>query len=511
MSQVVLIYPPVSKPGEVPLGVARLKSTLSHSGISCTVTDANLDGLHFLLSQPILGKDKWTRDAASQIQSHLEALKQGTAFRSIDHYNRIVRDLGRVLQYQGKNYHAFLGLADFGHPEWSLAKSDDLLASAERPESNPFFPYYHDQLLPFIMDENPEMIGLSVQFLSQAFCAFALLGLIRRTMPHVRLVVGGGLITSWMQLSSWHDPFHGLLDYCVSGPGEPFFLSYFRKTESICFPTPDLSSFQTERALSPGVVLPYNTSTGCFWRQCRFCPECAEGNAYIPVPQNRVLEDLTHLCQRHSPSLIHFLDNALAPSLLKQIVQTPFSAPWYGYVRFHSDLLDVDFCRELRASGCVMLKLGLESGDQEVLDVMHKGIDLDVVSRILFNLKSASIQTYVYVLFGTPYESEHQARQTLLFVKRHADAIGFINPAIFNMPAESDETRRFVTRPFSEGDLSLYVDFEHPTGWDRLSVRHFLDREFKRDSDVSKILRRTPKVFTSNHAPFFAIFGRHEC
>ncbi|MDH4027789.1 MAG: radical SAM protein, partial [Nitrospirota bacterium] len=83
--------------------------------------------------------------------------------------------------------------------------------------------------------------------------------------------------------------------------------------------------------------------------------------------------------------------------------------------------------------------------------------------------------------------------------------IGFLNVALFNMPVCGPEAAEFRTGSFYEGDLSLYTDFTHPGGWDRKRVRQFLDNEFKKHPAVSEILRKDPPVFTSNHAPFFAI------
>jgi radical SAM superfamily enzyme YgiQ (UPF0313 family) len=65
-------------------------------------------------------------------------------------------------------------------------------------------------------------------------------------------------------------------------------------------------------------------------------------------------------------------------------------------------LTDDDFCLALKKSRCVMLKLGIESGDQGVLDQLNKGIDLLTVSAVLKSLKRAGIATYVYLLFRTP-------------------------------------------------------------------------------------------------------------
>ena len=215
------------------------------------------------------------------------------------------------------------------------------------------------------------------------------------------------------------------------------------------------------------------------------------------------MDDIGLLVERTGPVLLHFLDNAISPAPLRALADRPPGVAWYSFARVSPLLTDVDFCRALHQSGCVMLKLGLESGDQGVLDAMHKGIDLGMVSRALAALHEAGIATYVYLLFGTPAESRAAAGRTLEFVARHSRAITFLNLAVFNMPVCSPEARTLAVRDFYEGDLSLYTNFTHPHGWDRKTVRRYLDQEFKRHPAVSKILRRDPPLFTSNHAPFF--------
>jgi len=155
-----------------------------------------------------------------------------------------------------------------------------------------------------------------------------------------------------------------------------------------------------------------------------------------------------------------------------------------------------------------MLKLGLESGDQRVLDSMQKGVNLEGVSSALKNLKEAGIAAYIYLLFGTPQEGLIEARRTLEFVVKHHDGIGFLNLAIFNMPIYGPEAKKMETKTFYEGDLSLYTSFDHPKGWSRQLIRQFLDKEFKRHPAIAPILKRDPPVFTSNHAPFFVIKER---
>jgi radical SAM superfamily enzyme YgiQ (UPF0313 family) len=190
---------------------------------------------------------------------------------------------------------------------------------------------------------------------------------------------------------------------------------------------------------------------------------------------------------------------------MRAISDHPPGVPWYGFTRISHHLTDLDFCLALKRSGCVMLKLGLESGDQTVLDSLQKGTNLEEVSSALKNLKKAGIATYIYLLFGTPPEGLIEARRTLEFVVKHHDGIGFLNLAIFNMPVYSPDAQEMETKLFYEGDLSLYASFNHPRGWSRQFVRQFLDKELKRHPAISAILRRDPPLFSSNHAPFFVM------
>ena len=504
MTRVLIIHPPVAKPGEPPAGAARIRGFLEENHVSCRVLDAGLEGIRFLLQKQPEIQDTRTANAWRNRDRSLNALKSGSAFSTVDHYNRIVGSLNRLLFLHGRKYGYSLDLANCTHDFLSPLSSRDLRRCAEKPENDPFHDYYRDSLISSVRNYRPDMIGISVNFLSQAFSAFSLTGLLKREFPGCRIVAGGGLITSWMQKPDWNNPFSGLVDHCVRGSGEVFFNEILKlNVPGRRVSMPVYNDFYRQHYLSPGFVLPYNTSSGCYWNRCSFCPEPAEGSRYHPLPRERAVREIRQLCRVNRPVLIHFLDNALAPAFLKTLISNAPGVPWYGYVRFTSHFLDPDFCRKLKASGCAMLKIGLESGDQRVLDHLNKGIDLKMVSKSLFNLHQAGIPLYIYLLFGTPHESEESAGMTMRFVADHHECINYINPAVFNMPAAGHEARLYHTRYFSGGDLSLYVDFHHPLGWDRIRVRHFLDRVLFRHPDIAGIRRMTPKTFTSSHAPFF--------
>lgn len=518
----LLISPPVAKPSEPPAGIAKLQAALHSHGIPCQVLDANLEGLLWLLKQPAAAGDTWSRRAVKNLPGNLDSLRHIDTYHSPDRYARAVRDVNRVMAAATGKSGVVAGLADYQHPHLSPLRSSDLIAAAEHPGQNPYYPYFEKRLAEILepragqragispapyeegADAAVRVVGFSLNYLSQALCTFAMIGHIRARFPGLRIVLGGGLVTSWMKRPGWKNPFGGLVDQLVAGPGEiPLLALCGVDVVQQGHVAPDYRNLPMHDYLAPGFILPYSGGSGCYWNECTFCPERAEGNPYRPVPAKRAMADLQLLSEQTRPALLHLLDNAISPALMGAMIDSPLQAPWYGFARFDGDLADIDYCLALKRSGCIMLKLGLESGDQGVLDRLHKGIDIKMAAQVLTNLKQAGIAVYLYLLFGTPAETLAEARNTLGFVVRHRETIGFLNLALFNMPICGHDAEEYGTKPFYEGDLSLYTGFRHPRGWDRKLVRQFLAGEFKREPSVAAILRKDPPLFTSNHAAFF--------
>jgi radical SAM superfamily enzyme YgiQ (UPF0313 family) len=557
---ILFIHPPVVKPCEPPAGIGKLCGFLRREGIPVSVLDANLEGLLGLLENSAAAEtnpeDRWTARARRSCSSHLDTLRDLPSYRRLSRYRRAVSDLERLLDRAAVNGAARPGLGNFRHPCLSPVRSGDLIRAAETPEENPFYSWFVKRIEGCLELEAPSFVGFSLNYLSQAITTFAMIGFLNRTCPGLTLILGGGLVTSWLSRPGWKNPFRGLVDHVIAGPGEGPLRDLLRPSVSPRLSTltstlsrqgrglhdipspggrehkggggdehpdispplaggdkgegvipahvpPDYDGLPLHDYLSPGTILPYSASRGCWWRKCVFCPERAERNPYVSVPPERVISDLAALREKTSPVLIHLLDNAVSPALLEAMAKNPPGAPWYGFARITPHLTDPDFCRSLKRSGCVLLKLGLESGDQDVLDQLEKGIRLGEASRALKTLREAGISAYGYLLFGTPAENGESAPRALDFIVKHGDCVDFLNVAVFNLPVFAAPSLKLETRDFYEGDLSLYVDFSHPRGWNRQQVRMFLDREFRRHPAIAPILRRDPPVFTSNHAPFF--------
>lgn len=503
----LLIFPPLAKACEPPAGITRLAGFLRGNNHECNIWDANLEGQLYLLAKQQTPVDTWSKRAWKNIQRNLKALQSHALYDNTDRYQRAVRDINRVLAQSCLGTDVTINLADYQDEKLSPHNSHDLLLAAREYKNNIFFPFFKQHLPPLLARQDDQWIGISINYLSQALPAFALAGFIREKYPRFTTIAGGGLITSWLRSPEWINPFTELFTHLIAGPGESPLLELLGSQSTHNHQAPDFNDLALDKYLSPGLLLPYSASTGCYWNRCSFCPEKAENNPYVKLSSDQVMKDLHELTQTYHPVTIHLLDNAVAPSLMKHLIAKPIGTHWYGFARVSQELSDPQFCIDLKKSGCIMLKLGIESGSQTVLDAMDKGINLAMVEKTLLALQHAGIATYVYLLFGTPSETLNKARQTLDFTVRNAAGITFLNLAVFNLPRHSAENDFLELRDFSSGDLGLYSDFQHPLGWNRKKVRNFLATEFKTEPVIRSILQRDPPFFTSNHAPLMV----HRC
>ncbi|MEI6609586.1 MAG: radical SAM protein, partial [Deltaproteobacteria bacterium] len=323
--KIILIHPPLTKPTEPPAGIAKLSSCLKANGIEHSVIDANLESILYLLkdtSSKNKSTNRWTARACKNRESNLAALQDVTTYQNISRYRRVVADTNHLLNVAGKCCGVDLSLADYRDLSLSPVKSTDLISAADKSQTNPFYPYFQHRLIN-ALEENPDFIGFSLNYLSQALCTFAMIGFVKQIAPQQKIILGGSLITSWMKLGIHKKIFQGLVDEMVAGPGEEKLLKLLGVKKGLLNCPPDYSGFPLTEYFSTGVILPYSSASGCYWRKCAFCPEKAEGNAYLPLEASQVTEELGSLTKQMNPSLIHLLDSSMSPLLLSSLANTP--------------------------------------------------------------------------------------------------------------------------------------------------------------------------------------------
>jgi len=88
---------------------------------------------------------------------------------------------------------------------------------------------------------------------------------------------------------------------------------------------------------------------------------------------------------------------------------------WRGSIRVVPS--SVEMYRMMKESGCKELSFGIESGDQEVLDLMNKGIKMANNIKAIQNAKEVGILTRALMMMGTPGETRETLYANMGFVE----------------------------------------------------------------------------------------------
>jgi len=301
--KIILIHPPVSKCPEPPAGLGKLSACLKTNNVQHDIIDANMEGILFLLeyASRLNTNDRWSIRACKKMEENLAALRNITTYRNLSRYQRAVTDINHLLNIAGKQCNVDLSLADYQDKNLSPVNSSDLIATSENPQANPFYSYFENRLTN-ALERDPAFIGFSLNYLSQALCTFAMIGFIKKIQPGQKIILGGSLVTSWIKLGAHRNIFHGLVDEMVAGAGEQTLLELLNIENGKTDCPPDYNGFPLDQYLSPGLILPYSSARGCYWHKCSFCPEKAEGNAYLPLEVSQVATELQALTQPETHS-----------------------------------------------------------------------------------------------------------------------------------------------------------------------------------------------------------------
>ena len=145
--------------------------------------------------------------------------------------------------------------------------------------------------------------------------------------------------------------------------------------------------------------------------------------------------------------------------------------------------------------------LGVESGDDEILKTIGKGITVDQVRRAVRVIKDAEIAVDAYFILGHPNDTEHTVRKTIdLAVELNTDtiAVGLMVPypgtGIYEMALRGEGGYRLLSEDWSQydkyGGKALELEglpYEKLLKWQRRAVIDLYLKNF-RPVDLLKYL-----------------------
>jgi radical SAM superfamily enzyme YgiQ (UPF0313 family) len=176
----------------------------------------------------------------------------------------------------------------------------------------------------------------------------------------------------------------------------------------------------------PVKKFPFLTSIsgrGCPFH-CSFCvlPQVLMGQKYRLRSPKNVVDEIEHDLSSF-PYLkgIMFEDDTMLVNkkrcrdICLEILERGIDIWWGCNVR--ADVTDLDLLKLMRKAGCQLFVVGYESGVQEILNNVNKGIKIQAAKEFTKLAKKAGIHVHGCFIIGLPGETRETALQTLSYIK----------------------------------------------------------------------------------------------
>jgi radical SAM superfamily enzyme YgiQ (UPF0313 family) len=189
-------------------------------------------------------------------------------------------------------------------------------------------------------------------------------------------------------------------------------------------------------------TMPVITARGCVFR-CTFCHFVFWDDPYRYRSPQSILAEVRRNIGRYGASYMNFWDD-LSFGSLKQaerladaILESDLEFNWNAAVRVdlfgdprHPYEKRLEVARKFREAGCLNLGFSLESGSQEILNMMNKHITPQYFYDQVTILKDVGITCSTSVVFGYPLETRKTIGQTFDMCLRAGvyPSIGFLMP-----------------------------------------------------------------------------------
>jgi len=363
------------------------------------------------------------------------------------------------------NYSVFAGERTFARVLFpQLARNDDRYAQDVLTGQASFQPWqiarvmrlrffaqpFLDYCLHAVDWSRYSVIGFSSTF-EQNLASLALARRLKERYPEKVIVFGGGNCAGEMGLQihrsfPWIDyVFTGEADFTfpelvrrlrAGDPAREDIPGYVRREQAASvatpagpplrdldtLPYPNYDDFFRQLALSPlvhrvGVLLPIETSRGCWWgekQHCTFCGLARDEAVFRAKSAKRTLSDMEYLASRYGVKYLGPVDNILSmkyfDTLLPELKQRRSGIRLLYETKAN---LKRDQVALLRDAGVVSIQPGIESLSDHQLRLMRKGVTALQNVQLLKWCEEFGVRVHWNHLYGFPGEREDDYRDAI--------------------------------------------------------------------------------------------------
>ncbi|MCF8112152.1 MAG: B12-binding domain-containing radical SAM protein [Desulfobacteraceae bacterium] len=168
---------------------------------------------------------------------------------------------------------------------------------------------------------------------------------------------------------------------------------------------------------TPGATMV--TSRGCPYK-CSYCDRSVFKSGYRYNSAHYIYEHMKYLRKRFGVRHINIYDDLFTlhrdriARLCELLASKPLGINFNCAVRVgHTD---DELLRMLKAAGCLMVSLGIETGDPELLAIHKPGVYIEEVKDTVKRIQAAGLRAKGLFMMGLPGESEESIKKTSDFV-----------------------------------------------------------------------------------------------
>jgi radical SAM superfamily enzyme YgiQ (UPF0313 family) len=174
------------------------------------------------------------------------------------------------------------------------------------------------------------------------------------------------------------------------------------------------------------------TTKGCPYA-CTFCANRRQRIRFRPI--EAVIDEIEFLKRNYDIDSFYILDDTFC---LKEdrvlqfadgLISRGLNMFWGAETRVN--LLTENMVKHMKKAGCIQIDFGVESGSQESLDRMNKGIKVQDTKRVFALCRKYGLRTFANIMFNTPGETEEDVRKTIKLMK---EIKATINAVLLTVP-----------------------------------------------------------------------------
>lgn len=304
-----------------------------------------------------------------------------------------------------------------------------------------------DRVSKAVTDKSFKVVGCTNHF-EQTASSVALLNRIKRLRPDIVTIMGGANCEG--EMGQGIATLSPAIDYVFSGEGDVVFPDFLRRAlqgelpqERIIYGRPcmnldvvpltdfsefyeQLEGFTPSLAAKPeDIVLPYETSRGCWWgekQRCKFCGFNRAGLEFRQKSPERVIADLQQLLTRYTFDHIWLTDNIMSQNYFKTLF--PRLGDSVPGLKIHCEQkanLSLDQVVLLKRAGIEHFQAGIESLSTPILKLMNKGVSARQNIALLRYVRSVGIKMSWNIIWAFPGDqpSDYQDMLSLMPLLHH--------------------------------------------------------------------------------------------